>query len=96
MCKIGDKLRQGKYCPYNRTADGCYYSKIKLRDGKIAVMQQDLSSYEALKGSATDVELNEVLVATEIYCNGTIETCEDDANIQFHRYCRPKLRICTP
>lgn len=88
ICKIDDKYKQGIYCPYNKTDSGYYYSNIKLRDGTIAVVQNDLPLMELF----CDITPENIQVATEIYCNGTLETCHDDTDIRFHRYCRPSLQ----
>lgn len=81
ICKVRGRYRQGKFSPYNKTKDGLYFSKITLLDGTIAIPESELICH--------DIEIHEI--ATEMYCNGILETCIDKTDIVNHRFCRPTI-----
>lgn len=87
ICKIDDRYVQGTYSPYNLTKQGLYYAKIRLSDGRVALHKTDSELLSCLPG----IEASSYLTTEEIYCNGPIETSDDDYKIQNHRYCRPSI-----
>ena len=86
ICKVDEKFRQGIFSPYNRSAEGLYFSMVTLLDGTVAILNPE---FEKTKGMSMSHLPNNFALATEIYCNGVVETCEDETDIRNHRYCRP-------
>lgn len=87
ICRIGQRYVQGVFCPYNLTKQGTYCAKIVLTDGRVAIRNTD---HEVLSCISGGIEKS-YLITDEIYCNGPIETSDDDCKIQNHRYCRPTI-----
>ena len=83
ICKVKGKYRQGKFSPYKKSKDGYYFSKITLYDGTIAVPESEFICHD----------INAFEVATEMYCNGILETCIDKTDISNHRFCRPAIQL---
>ena len=83
ICRVNGKYRQGKFSPYNISEEGFYFSKITLYDGSIALLESEVrnSGIESFG------------IATEVYCNGLLETCVDQTDITNHRFCRPVTRL---
>ncbi len=82
ICKVNGKYRQGKFSPYNKSKDGLYFSKITLKDGSTILPESEVIFCS---------EMESFGIATEIYCNGILETCIDTTDVANHRFCRPVL-----